>query len=729
MTRHAGTAAPVPAEEPDREHGAGRARARWVTPTAVLIAGAVVVLVAVAAGAAPYTALENTDPGPGVRLGAPLLRLVADLAATACVGSLVFALCFTDGPDADRSGTDPVDRGDRSWRARAAVAGAGAWAAVWGAAALVMVPVDIADLGAAALFGQTPVSGVSSSPGLFAVMAAMEEPLAWLAAAVLALLTAAGCGATALGVRWGLRRPWVAGLLGLAILAVTVPLVAAHSASQTDHDIATDALVVHVVAAVVWVGACGALLHPGWRDPRRLGTQLRRYRRLALGASLLVAATGLVDGLVLAPAGTWFRSGYGWVLSGITVLTVLLLVAGARGRRTAAARANARAPAATTGSAVASPLLVVAALEALVLGAVMGLSVALTHLAPPAFLRAADIQQTLLGYDLGGPPTPWRLLTAWRIDVWFGPLALLLAGVYLAGVRRVRARGERWPPGRTGTWVAGCVVMVLVTCSGIGRYAEAMESVGMVRHTVLAMVVPVLLGLGAPLTLLRAAVPPARPEDLPGPREWVEDLVGSAATRTVTRPPVAWALFVGAPLALYFTPLVDAAARFHWAHQALDLAFLALGMVFAWVTLGSDPTPRALPTSARLAVLVAAMPVHAVFAALVTAAPWVIGNGDAGANTYSSLALPWVGGHLLADQRTAGAIALALGEAAMLLALVAVLRPAVRRRGGAFGDGDDAVSPRSCPVTTPDRGSGAGAGCSTPPGTRTAPSRPTRSPG
>lgn len=67
------------------------------------------------------------------------------------------------------------------------------------------------------------------------------------------------------------------------------------------------------------------------------------------------------------------------------------------------------------------------------------------------------------------------------------------------------------------------------------------------------------------------------------------------------------------------------------------------------------------------------MPFDAVFAALVTNTTRVIGNGPAGYYMYSSLALPWTAQHLLGDQRAAGAIALGIGEVALVVAVAALL--------------------------------------------------------
>lgn len=639
------------ARRPERDR-----RVRWVFPAAGLVAVGVVVLIAWSAGAGPYIALENTDPGVVVHLGAPLLRLVADVAATVCVGSLVFAVCFTDSPPG----------GQLCGRGYAAVCSAGGWAAVWCVAAVVLVPFDVAESGGGPLLGGSAVT-VSSPAGPLELLAAMEEPLAWLVTAALALVVVVGCSLTAFGFARAVRWSWVVAVLGVAGLAVLAPSAAGHSSSQTGHDLATAAVMIHVLAAVIWVGVLVAVLRPGWRDPARAAQQLRRYERLALGCWVAVAVSGLVDALVLAPVGTWMRTGYGRVVVVAIALTVALGLIGVRLRRLAARQAV------DTAGRGAMSVVRLAAGELVVLAATTGLSVGLTHLAPPAFLRPVDIEQTMLGYHLAGPPTLLRLATDWRIDVLFGPLALVLAAVYLLAVRRLHRRGTPWPGLRTAAWLAGCAVLLLATSSGIGRYAAGMFSAHMASHMLIAMLTPVLLVLGGPLTLLRTAMSAAAPGQLPGPREWVDALAGSPAMRVATHPVVVLVLFAGAPFALYFTALFDAAVRFHWAHMLINAVFLGIGVLFAWVTVGVDPGPRPLPVLARLGLLLAAMPFDAVFAAMVTNTTRVIGNGPAGANMYSSLALPWTVRDLLGDQHVAGAVALGIGELALLVAVAALL--------------------------------------------------------
>jgi putative copper resistance protein D len=326
----------------------------------------------------------------------------------------------------------------------------------------------------------------------------------------------------------------------------------------------------------------------------------------------------------------------------------------------------------------------IASAELVSLIGLLALSVELTHLTVPDVLgRATTTTQTMLGYDLPGPPTVARLLMAWRIDVLFGPLAVLLAAGYLLGVRRVRARGLPWSWARTAAWLAGCGVLLLATCSGLGRYAAAMFSAHVAAHMLISMLVPALLVLGGPVGLVRAALGETGPDEPPGPRDWLEALVRSRTLRVLTHPIVALLVFAGSPFLLYFTGLFDGAVRFHWADLAIDAWFLAAGYLFLWPVIGVDAAPRPMPNLARLGMLLAAMPADIVFGAALIGTHRVIGNGPASSNMYQALALPWVP-DLLSDQRLAGLLALGIGELTLFVVLAALVS-----RWNAVDDGDD----------------------------------------
>ncbi len=622
-----------------------RSRGVWVLcALAAVVAGVVTVLLAVSAGVAPYRALGSSDPGAVVRLGTPVLRLVVDVAAAMCVGSLAFAVLLT--PPRDLDGRKPSMSGT-GYRALSAATW---WAVLWCGAAFVLTTFT------AASGAGVRLSAISSPTRWAGLVGAQEEPRAWLVSCALAAILAIGCR---LVLTW---RPLVA-LLVVGIVALLPPLATGHSSSDTGHDLATAAIMIHVPAAAVWLGLLVTVLARLRRGGADVDAAAARYARVATVCWLLVVGSGLVDAAVLVPGGNLAASRYGRALIVKVAVVAVVGILGGWARR--------RAIRATQVRRDRRPVVALLAVELVLLSVALGVSAELAQLSPPAFARPVSIEQTLLGYDLAGPPTLARLALDWRVEVLFGSVAVGLAAVYLLGVWRLRRCGQRWPAAYTAGWLGGCAVLLVATCSGIGRYEPAMLSVHMASHMLVGFVVPLLLAQGAPLTLAVAAY--ARtPAGLPGIVDWTGAMTRSRPAAVVTHPVVALALFVGSPFALYFTSLFDAAARFHWAHIGIDVYFLLVGYLFVWPIVGTDRAPRPLPNLARLGMLLAATPFTAAFAALLIGSPHVIGNGAAGGNMYSSLALPWVP-NLLADQRVGGVIALAIGEAALFVATLILL--------------------------------------------------------
>lgn len=632
--------------------GGASARRRWthlVVASGVAAAVAVIV-VAVLAGSRPETVLGSGDPGWVVRSLDPLVRLVVDLAATVCLGSLSLVTFFTRP---QRSGSVTP-----SGYAALRTAVAAAW--VWAGAAIVMVALDAADQAG------LPLRRVLTPSAMMTLTGVLEAPRAWLVTAGCALVVAIGTSRT---VRW---LPAV-GLCGIALLAVLPPLVVGHSASDAGHDLSTSAVMLHVPAAMVWLGTLVALVRARRLDDR--AAALRRYRRLSGGCALLVAGSGVVDGLVLAPGTSAWTTAYGGLLlAKVAAVTALGLIV---------FWLRFRSPVPADGRLVARLL----AAEVVLLAASVAVSVGLSHLPAPKFVgRAVTGEQTLLGFDLSHPPTALALLADWRVDVLFAPLSGLLAAVYLLQVGRLRRRGRAWPRARTWSWLAGCAVLLVASSSGLARYAAAMFSLQMVAHMLIGMLAPILFALGAPLTLIGTGIHPVDQRGLPSLWEWVEAMRVSAVARTLTHPVVAATTFAAAPFLLFLTVAFDLSVRYHWAHLAADAVFLVVGYLFAWVIVGVDPLPRPVSNLTRLVVLLAVMPSCIVFGAAVLGSARLLGDGYASANLYSALKLPWVP-DLVADQRLGGYLAVVLAEAFLLPAL-AVL---VVRWGRATGGDDETV--------------------------------------
>jgi len=272
-----------------------------------------------------------------------------------------------------------------------------------------------------------------------------------------------------------------------------------------------------------------------------------------------------------------------------------------------------------------------------------------------------------IGYDFAGPPTLARILFDWRFDVIFGTAAVVLAAVYLAGVLRLRRRGDAWPAGRTTAWLLGCATLLVATSSGTGRYMPAMFSMHMIVHMLLSMLVPILLVLGGPTTLALRALPAAGRGTAPGPREWLLAALHSRVSRFLTNPIIAAVIFVAGFYGLYFSTIFDSIVGSHAGHVAMNVHFLLSGYLFYWVVIGVDPTPRPISPLAKLAVVFASLPMHGFFGVFLMGMHKVLGEWF-----YAGLRLPW---HtdLAGDQHLGGGITWAAGELPLLVVMIALL--------------------------------------------------------
>jgi putative copper resistance protein D len=639
------------------------------------IIGLVAVGAAVAALAAGVlTALVNgpavavpglSGPGELVTVGLPVVRALSEVAMVLAIGALLLA-AFLVPPQ--RSGYLDV-AGYRGLRAASAAS------LVWAVTAALMVPLTVADA-----LGR-PLGEVLDAGLLAQAVPRLSTATAWTLTAVVALLVLAGSRTV---LSWG----WTVVVFGVALLGPLPVTLTGHSATGGAHDVATDSLVLHVVAASLWIGGLVAVLAlAAARGPDRSGalaTAVPRFSRTALICWLVVGVTGTVNALVRVAPADLLTTSYGLLVVGkVAALGVLGALGLAHRRRTVGAAAAGEVGA----------LVRLGAAEIAIMLTTVGLAVALGRSEPPATGTAPPSRvEVLVGYDLTAPPTALRLALDWRFDLIFGTAAAVLALLYVLGVRRLRLRGDRWPVGRTVGWLSGCAALLVATSSGIGRYGPAMFSVHMAEHMILSMLVPILLVLGAPVTLALRALPPAGRANPPGPREWLLAGVHSPPARVLTHPLVALALFVGSYYALYFSDLFAAALPQHPAHVLMNVHFVLTGLLFFWPLIGVDPAPRRLPPAARLGIMFASVPFHAFFGVALMSSNTVIGE-----SFYRALALPWVEDPLR-DQQLGGGLAWASGEIPLLLVVIVMLvqwariddRAARRddRRADADGDAD-----------------------------------------
>jgi cytochrome c oxidase assembly factor CtaG len=288
-------------------------------------------------------------------------------------------------------------------------------------------------------------------------------------------------------------------------------------------------------------------------------------------------------------------------------------------------------------------------------GSVSGMRIALATAGAPGLARAL-----MSGYH--GPPklTFTRGLTEWTLDPWMLVLIVLLGGGYLAGVRRIRARGADWPVARP-IWFCGLGLgfLVIATMSWTAVYQSVLLYPRAVQTVLLVLVVPLFLALGRPVTLVCAVFPRA------GAR--LEAVIGSRAARILTFPAFTTLALVAVPFVMYFTSWYTAVFHSSTLRELTYLILMVPGYLFFWTLLRVDPVPKKYPYAVSMWITGAEIIGDAFFGIAVIADQNLIGHAY-----FHALARPW-GPTLATDEVIAGGILWILGDLVGLPFLAAQL--------------------------------------------------------
>lgn len=280
----------------------------------------------------------------------------------------------------------------------------------------------------------------------------------------------------------------------------------------------------------------------------------------------------------------------------------------------------------------------------------------------------------------------------WHPEPFFLVVSILVTGLYIFGVLRLRQRGDAWPINRTASFLIGMLVFLGITCSGLNEYGMYLFSAHMVQHMMLSMVDPLFLLLGAPITLALRVLRPAGPGRT-GPRELILALLHSRFAKVVSSPLFTLPLFIVSLYGLYFTSLFDFLMRSRVGHDAMLVHFLFVGLLFFWPVMGVDPAPHRSPFVIRILELFAVMPFHAFFGIAIMM------SNSLFETSFANPPASW-GLTALSDQNTAGSIAWAFGEAPTIIVLLVLFtqwaksdqREAKRKDRKADRDGDSELN-------------------------------------
>lgn len=253
-----------------------------------------------------------------------------------------------------------------------------------------------------------------------------------------------------------------------------------------------------------------------------------------------------------------------------------------------------------------------------------------------------------------------RYFTAWDFP-WLAVLGLLIVGgLYLWGVQRLRRRGDKWPVMRSISFVGvGLGTIAIATFSFLGVYDTVLFWAHMVQHMLLSMIAPVFLVFGAPATLALRALPKR-------PRGWLLRLLHSRLAKVLLFPPLATALMVTYPFGLYMTGLYDVTLRNDVAHDLLHLFLVTMGVLFFFPLLGVDPVPIKMPYPIRILLFFITMPFHAFLGVTIMGSSRLIAE-----EWYLAFERGW-GLSPMDDQQWAGALMWATGDLTMVAAMATI---------------------------------------------------------
>ncbi len=563
------------------------------------------------------------DPGDVVRWGTPFVKMLVSLSGALVIGGLgVVLFVLPPGPSAQRVQTVALGAG-----------------VVWTLSLVVYTLLTyFSVIGTAPAFD----SSFDENFGLFVLNTELGQ----------LLMIATGMAATATTVLAIARRFfWLAAAFLVAVASAWPFAEMSHSGATTNHGIAVNSLVLHIVFVSLWTGGLVATIVAMNAGSNRADT-LRRYSSIALLAIAMVAITGVSSAFIRIGTVENLTTEYGILVILKAAGVVVLALLGVRWRR-------AIIPHLDTARGVVG----FAVVETAILGVIMGLATGLARTAPPIDQVASGPMtpaEILTGRTLPGEWTWTTAFTEWSIDLIWGLFAVFTTLFYLWGVRRLNRRGDSWPIHRTLNWIGAMVVLVYTTSGGVAVYGQFLFSAHMIAHMLLTMLIPVGIVLSAPVTLVARAIE-VRHDGSRGMREWFLGIVQSRWIGLVGQPFVSTGVFALSLMVFYYSPLLSWASTTHLGHQWMILHFLLSGYLFVQALIGVDPAPHRASYPVRLILLMGTMGFHAFFGlSLMTGTSLLLPEW------FGAMGRTW-GDSPLVDQQVGGAIAWGIGELPTLI--------------------------------------------------------------
>ena len=173
---------------------------------------------------------------------------------------------------------------------------------------------------------------------------------------------------------------------------------------------------------------------------------------------------------------------------------------------------------------------------------------------------------------------PGSFLSDWMLFL----CAALIAAVYTLGLFLLGKQKRVWKPLNTISFFIGIALVLIAFSPNLMTQAHDSIKVHMVQHILVAMVSPIFLVLGRPVTLILMTTP----------AKFARTIIGILRNKLflfLSSPLIGFALNIGGMFALYLTGLYSIALKNPLLHFVIHIHFLVAGYIFTWSIIGLDP--------------------------------------------------------------------------------------------------------------------------------------------
>lgn len=200
------------------------------------------------------------------------------------------------------------------------------------------------------------------------------------------------------------------------------------------------------------------------------------------------------------------------------------------------------------------------------------------------------------------PALDWHsFLTTWELRPGWLVFCAVVLGAYCYGLYAARRRSNRSvSPARVCCFVLGVAILAICMSSAVDAYAMSLFWMHMIEHLTLITLVPALLVLGHPLTVLRSA----------GSSEWqrvFDAAMHSVPVSVLTHPLVGLVAYGVVVFYTHLTPFMDHMATDPDLMLVEQVAYIGSGAWLLLGTIGEEPIRWRTPYLLRLVLLVMAM--------------------------------------------------------------------------------------------------------------------------